>query len=145
MTDKTLVPKAADPFAEDLIADMMRLGLRQYSEVGVPMFLVAENLRDAPPAETLPPAHWQDIASLFDYRAALLRSHKPDFDARDVARLVEVFADRYIVADTVPRFSVIPERLAQASPDISVLRSAAGSARREDTAQGGDDPQAGGR
>lgn len=142
MTDNALAPKPADPFAEDLIADMMRLGLRQYSEVGVPMFLVAENLRDPPPAESRLPAHWQDIASLFEHRAGLLRSHKPDLDARDVARLVEVFADRYIVADTVPRFSAIPEKIAQASQDRSALTSAATSAKRAGTGIGGDDPQA---
>lgn len=113
MNDDTRAPEATDPHAEDLIADMMRLGLRQYSEVGVPMFLVAENLRDPPLAERHLSTRWHDIASLFDDRAGLLETHKPDFDARDVARLVEVFADRYIVADAVPRFSALSDAIAR--------------------------------
>lgn len=106
-----------DPVAKELIDDMMRLGLRQYSEVGIPMFLVAEDLRGAPPPAIDSATHWHDVAALFAYRAAALHAHKPDLDARDVARLVEVFADRYLVASTVPAFSAIPDALARRAAD----------------------------
>ena len=104
-----------DPVAEELIADMMRLGLRQYSEVGVPMFLVAEDLRGTPSPASDATTHWRDVATLFAYRAEVLAAHKPDLGLADVARLVEVFADRYLVANTVPSFSAIPEALARRS------------------------------
>ena len=82
-----------DPIAQELIDDMMRLGLRQYSEVGIPMFLVAEDLREPKPPAPAASSHWRDVATLFSYRAEILRARKPDFDTSDVARLVEVLRD----------------------------------------------------
>lgn len=102
-----------DPTAEAetaaLLADMARLGMRKYSEVGVPMFLVAENLRDIPAPPLTIPQGWPDIAAQFDRHADLLTAERPEVELRDVARLIEVLADRHIVAGTAPRFTALTD------------------------------------
>jgi hypothetical protein len=116
MTEPDPAPPA-DPLARELIDDMMRLGTREYSEVGIPMFLVAEDLREPHPDAAGPSIHWRDIATLFAYRAEILRAQKSALESADVARLVEVFADRYIISSTVPAFSTIPDALAARKRD----------------------------
>lgn len=90
-------------FAERLLADMARLGERPYAQVGVPMFLVAEDLRGGP----LPPLEeaWAAIAETFVRMGAVLDAHRPDAGAKDVARLVEVLADRHLLGVTMPAFT----------------------------------------
>lgn len=98
-----------DPATADLIADMMRLGQREYSEVGVPMFLIAEDMNGSPPPPIDASTHWRDIATLFGVRAEALAAHRPDLDISDVARMIEVFADRYLVASMTPAFTAIAD------------------------------------
>ncbi|SFS12482.1 hypothetical protein [Sphingomonas jatrophae] len=82
--------------AAALAADMARLGARPYSEVGVPMFLVAEDLRG-------------DLAVKDEGEpklAAALRDmavERPE--PADTARLIEVLADRHILGADGPAFT----------------------------------------
>jgi hypothetical protein len=100
----------ADTVADELIADMERLGRRPYAEVGVPMFLVAEDRRASTPPAVDVATQWRD--------AEVLIARKPDLGVSDVARLVEVFADRYLIASAVPPFSMISDEPAERSRDL---------------------------
>jgi hypothetical protein len=108
----------ADTVADELIADMERLGRRPYAEVGVPMFLVAEDRRASTPPAVDVATQWRDVATLFADRAEVLIARKPDLGVSDVARLVEVFADRYLIASAVPPFSMISDEPAERSRDL---------------------------
>lgn len=102
-----LLPACTDAFVDDLIAQMQVLGARPYSEIGVPMFLVAEDLTKDGPAEAIVSCSGNDLATLFAQMAEALLSRKPELDANDIARLVEVLADRYFLAFATPAFSAI--------------------------------------
>lgn len=108
----------ANTIADELIADMERLGRRPYAEVGVPMFLVAEDRRASTPRAVDAATQWRDVATLFADRAEVLIARKPDLGVSDVARLVEVFADRYLIASAVPPFSMIFDEPAERSRDL---------------------------
>ena len=108
----------ADTVADELIADMERLGRRPYAEVGVPMFLVAEDRRTSTPPAVDAATQWRDVAKLFADRAEVLIARKPDLGVSDVARLVEVFADRYLIASAVPPFSMISDEPVERPRDL---------------------------
>lgn len=108
----------ADTVADELIADMERLGRRPYAEVGVPMFLVAEDRRASTPPAVDVATQWRDVATLFADRAEVLIARKPDLGVSDVARLVEVFADRYLIASAVPPFSMISDEPVERPRDL---------------------------
>lgn len=96
-----------DHFAERLLADMARLGERPYAQVGVPMFVVAEDLRGGP----LPPLGeaWPAIAETFVRMGAVLDEQRPDAGPKDVARLIEVLADRHLLGGAEPAFTRLGE------------------------------------
>ena len=91
-----------------LAADMVRLGARPYSEVGVPMFIITQDLTatEAPRASI---AISRKLAERFADLAAALTSQNPDPGVADVARLVEVFADRHLLEIDGQRFTLISE------------------------------------
>lgn len=99
-------PKLSDAFIDQLLADMARLGSRPYAEIGVPMFLVAEDLsgseRDRAGADV---SSGTQLAALFAQAAAALKTRKPELTAGDIAQLVEVIADRHFLAFATPAFS----------------------------------------
>ena len=81
---------------DTLTADMARLGERPYFEVGVPMFLIAQDLttRQMPRATTRTAG---ELAERLGELAATLSDHCPNPETVDVARLMEVFADRHLL------------------------------------------------
>jgi hypothetical protein len=93
------VGDALEEFDRQLLEDFSRVGSRTYSEEGIAVFLVGENLagpdRDrlpvVPASRDTSPAR---LAAAFrEYASALLRV-RPDATEEDVATLVEVLADR---------------------------------------------------
>lgn len=81
---------------DTLAADMARLGMRPYSQVGVPMFVIAQDLTpNAMPRPEI--AVTRDLAQRFADLAATLISVDPDPGFAQVARLVEVLADRHLL------------------------------------------------
>ena len=99
-------------FADALLADMARLGMRTYSEVGVPMFLIAEDLRGSPPPPPDPATPWPDLAELFVRMEAALAARRADYGVADLARLIEVFADRHLLTSATPAFTRLPDTAA---------------------------------
>lgn len=100
---------AVPPVPEDVIdarlADMDRLGQRDYTEIGVPMFLVAEDLTGAAPPRPSHDGAGRVLAMLLAEDAEALRRRKPDLGAKDVARLIESLADRHFLSLATPAFS----------------------------------------
>lgn len=93
---------------DTLTADMNRLGARPYSEVGVPMFIITQDLTatQAPQASA---ASSRELAKRFAELAAALTLKNPDPGLGDVARLVEVFADRHLLEIDGQRFTMISD------------------------------------
>ncbi len=85
-------------FDERLRADLARLKTRVYSEEGIPMFLVCENLalKTASQASAAAPSPTvnKTLASAFRRYADAWQRIRPDAPASDVAKLVEALADR---------------------------------------------------
>lgn len=83
---------------ESLSAALNRLRQRVYSEEGIPMFLVCENLGSKPTSsERLPAAAIslsEKIASAFHRYAAEWQRLQPRAPATDAARIVELLAYR---------------------------------------------------
>ena len=96
-----------DTFIDEVFADIERLTSRNYAEVGVPMFLIAEDLSSGAAAPTAPvsPHHSAMVATEFDQVWAAIVARKPDLDAVDISRAIEVFADRYILRLAASEFT----------------------------------------
>jgi hypothetical protein len=81
--------------ASRLEKDLVLLGKRKYSEQGIPTFLVCENLA---PGERLdgdaPLGEGAALAEDFRQHTDLMFRMRPEVTKEDVARLVEVLADR---------------------------------------------------
>ena len=100
-----VVPPIPDEMVDARLADMDRLGRRDYAEIGVPMFLVAEDLTPGAPARPLADGSGRLLAMLLAEGADALRRRKPDLGARDIARLIEALADRHFMSFATPAFS----------------------------------------
>lgn len=92
---------AAQPFdvpEESLSTALNRLGQRVYSEEGIPMFLVCENLGSNRTSSERPPAAAtslsEKVAFAFRRYAAEWQRLQPGAPATDVARIVELLAYR---------------------------------------------------
>jgi hypothetical protein len=88
---------ATAPLAKDVNTDLSRIGSRVYSEEGVAMFLACENLvpdgtsgNEAP----APSALNEKVASAFQRYAREWEHAHPDAPAGDVAKILEVIADK---------------------------------------------------
>lgn len=95
--------------ADALIAEMARLGARPYEEIGVPAFFVPDV-----PARPAEPGNRTELGTRFNELASALASRKPELDAGDVGKLVEVFADRHFPAfdsDASAQSAFSPEQL----------------------------------
>ena len=99
------LPPLADDEIESRVAHMERLGQRDYAEIGVPMFLVAEDLTEAEPAPRANDGSGRVLAMLLAESAEALRRRTPNLSAKDVARLIESLADRYFLGLATPAFS----------------------------------------
>ena len=99
------LPLLAEEEVDARLADMDRLGNRDYKEIGVPMFLVAEDLTGPGPVRAAGDGSGRILALLLAVAAAALRQRKPDLDAEDIARLIEAIADRHFLSLAAPAFS----------------------------------------
>lgn len=79
-------------FVDALLAEIEGLDARAYAEVGVPTFLVAEDLTIDAPAPSSVGAS-DRLGASFAQLAGALVSRKPQLDVEDVGKLIEVFAD----------------------------------------------------
>ncbi len=80
---------------DGLRADLARLGAHVYSEEGIPMFLACKNLAGKPNSPALAPSDLnQKVASSFHRYASEWQRIHPDAPAADVAKIVELLADR---------------------------------------------------
>lgn len=88
----------SDEEAATLAADMARLAARPYAEVGVPMFLLAEDLRADRPRHGGEPELAATLRAMADALPAAP-------NVAEVARLVEVLADRHLLGADGPCFT----------------------------------------
>ena len=94
--------------ADALTSDMTRLSTRPYSEVGVPMFVIAQDLA-ATEALRASTATAGCLAERYAELVAAFASQNSDPTVVDVARLVQVFADRHLLEIDGPRFTLISD------------------------------------
>ena len=95
--------------SDDLLAtDMARLGARPYYKVGVPMFVIMQDMTTTGvrPATS---ANTGDLAERFAELSATLLATTPQPTGADVARLVEVLADRHLLGLNGPCFTRIAD------------------------------------
>ncbi len=80
---------------DELEAEIARLSARPYAEIGVPMYIVPENLCDgaAAPAAAEPNA----LSRAFDAAVAALEARRGPLRAEDLARIIEVLAEHSFV------------------------------------------------
>lgn len=81
-----------DAFEDDIV----RLSRRPYAEVGVPMFLVPEDLTGAT-GSAAPDAGGEDLAALFEAVVAALTARNGPLSSSDIAQVIEVLADRHFL------------------------------------------------
>lgn len=113
------LPPVSDREVDLRLAEMERLGLRDYPEIGVPMFLVAEDLTGAaePGAgPATPDFSGRILAMLLAEGAEALRRRVPDLGAKEIARLLEALADRHFLTLAMPAFSRASELHPDAQP-----------------------------
>jgi hypothetical protein len=99
------LPPLPEEEVDARLADMDRLGNRDYKEIGVPMFLVAEDLTGQAPRHVPGDGSGRILAMLLAEGAAALRQRRPDLSADDIARLIESLADRHFLSLATPAFS----------------------------------------
>ena len=94
---------------ETLAGDMARLGARPYSEVGVPMFVIAQDMTndDARLGTAKPTCN---LDKQFGELSSTFVAMNPDPTVAEIARLVEVFADRRLLKPDGPCFTRLSER-----------------------------------
>lgn len=90
--------------AATLAADLARLGARPYAEVGVPMILLAEDLRGG---ARVVPAQAADapVLALRDRLRTVADTGHPVATSAATARLLEVLADRTLLGPDGPDFT----------------------------------------
>ncbi|MBP1807068.1 hypothetical protein [Rubellimicrobium aerolatum] len=109
---RIVLPPLSEEEALARLADMDRLGRRDYAEIGVPMFLATEDLTgNAPsrPSDGTLDGTGRILATLLAEGVEALRTCTPDLTADDLARLIEALADRHLLALAVPAFSRAPD------------------------------------
>jgi hypothetical protein len=80
--------------AEELRRDLERLGQRTYSEQGIPMFLVCENLAPDEPTGNVDGRDGTRLAENLRRTAETFRSIRPNATEGDVPKLLELLAER---------------------------------------------------
>ncbi len=99
------LPPLPEEEVDARLADMERLGNRDYKEIGVPMFLVAEDLTGGAQPRAAGDGSGRILAMLLAEGVQALRTRRPDLDADDIARLIEALADRHFLSLATPAFS----------------------------------------
>ncbi len=103
------LPPLADEEVDARLADMERLGSRDYKEIGVPMFLVAEDLTEGAVPRPAADGSGRILAMLLAEGVEALRRRRPELGPEDIARLVEQIADRHFLSLALPAFSRAPD------------------------------------
>ena len=103
------LPPLPEEEVDARLADMERLGSRDYKEIGVPMFLVAEDLTEGASARGNADASGRILAMLLAEGAEALRRRRPELGADDIAQLIEQIADRHFLSLALPAFSRAPD------------------------------------
>lgn len=85
-----------DTYLDRFEADMVRLSRRIYAEVGVPMYLVPEDLTGTNPVPPPDPA-FQALAQEFEAVIAALTLRNGPLSTTDLAMVLEVLADRHFL------------------------------------------------
>ena len=100
-------PEITEAFIEEVMADIERLTSRDYAEIGVPMFLIAEDLSAGAPRSVPPQSPHRSalLRAAFDQVWAAIAARKPELDSVDISHAIEVVADRYILAIPAGEFS----------------------------------------
>lgn len=101
----SFLPPLPEEEVDARLADMDRLGSRDYKEIGVPMFLVAEDLTDGAVARPAADGSGRILAMLLAEGVEALRRRRPELGAEDIARLIEQLADRHFLSLAMPAFS----------------------------------------
>jgi len=84
---------------QKLQSELATLARRVYSEEGIPMFLACENLTGAQPnSQTQPGKLNHNVATAFHRYAAEWQHMHPDAKVADVAKIVELLANRDFTA-----------------------------------------------
>ncbi len=109
-------PFSVETLIDILVAETERLETTKSAEVGVPMFLIGEDLTAAAPAPGGEVT--DDLGAHFAQLAGALALRKPELDLDDVAKLLEVLADRYFLAPTEPVAGEFP--LSSSEPLVPV-------------------------
>ena len=99
------LPPLPEEEVDARLAEMERLGERDYKEIGVPMFLVAEDLTEGARPRAAGDGSGRILAMLLAEGAEALRTRRPDLDADDIALLIEALADRHFLSLAAPSFS----------------------------------------
>jgi hypothetical protein len=82
-----------DDWLDAFEADMVRLSRRVDAEVGVPMYLVPEDLTASRPTEPAPSA----LTEEFEAVLAALEARNGPLQTSDIAQVLEVLADRHFL------------------------------------------------
>lgn len=85
-----------DAYLDAFEADIVRLSRRIYAEVGVPMFLVPEDLTGNAGVIAADPAG-EALAALFEAVIAALEARNGPLSTTDIAQVIEVLADRHFL------------------------------------------------
>lgn len=100
-----LMPAFDTAMIDQLLADLRTLDSRSYEEIGVPMFMVGEDLTPAATPQPQRSGGDADLAVLFARLAQALSAHRGDLDACDIGQLLELLADRHLLGFATPPFS----------------------------------------
>ena len=85
-----------DAYLDRFEADMVRLSRRTYAEVGVPMFLIPEDLTASNPAPPPDPA-FDTLTHEFEAVCQALTRRNGPLSSTDLAHILEVLADRHFL------------------------------------------------
>lgn len=94
MTAASPEPSSLDALGKRLLEDLARLKQRVYSEEGIEMFLVCEDLTRIAPPGIAPDALSVALATDLRQHAEALARVRPGATPSDVANIVEVLAER---------------------------------------------------
>ncbi len=92
-------PQSLETLIDILVANPDRLETKKYAEMGIPMFLIGEDATPHASPNLSDNISTDILGEHFAALAATLALRKPELDSDDIAKLLEVLAERYFVAD----------------------------------------------
>lgn len=91
-------PLSIETLIDILVADSDRIETVKYAEMGVPMFLIGEDATGAAAVAPRDDAATDSLGQHLAELAGALALRKTELDCDDVAKLLEVLADRYFLS-----------------------------------------------